>query len=269
MSSKCQSCGSENSIEFLGNENSKVVAYFCKDCFLVQVKKSPGSSMVEVEDKKQTEKQIVANSKSVNDFIENYNLNEDSFVLELVPRLSVLRNFFKDKNIDCVTAKSVDDSVTEPFGIEKAWEFISASHPISKGRKPDLIYASNVLSHSHDVNEVLEAIMLIMKDGGTFILDDTYLGSVFKLKNRADIANKSDLWFSTHSLDKACENHGLKIVDANLLDNNDYEDDDLIRMRWCIQHDNMFSISPNVISLMGLEAERGYTSDATFMKYSE
>lgn len=265
MSNNCQSCGSPNTTEFLGSDTSKAIAFFCSDCFLVQVKKSSSLNKVQEENSELTQKQIVQNSKFVDDLVENLNLNEESFVLEMVTSQSALRQFFKDKNIDCVCAKSSDSSNVEPFGIEQAWAFIGADNPISKGRQPDLVIASNILSHSHDINEVLEAVMLIMKDGGTFIIEDVYLSSIFEFNNRADIAMKSDLWFSTHSLGKACERHGLKIVDAIFIDQPETK---IRKMRWTVQHDHMFSVSPNVVGILGDEAELGLDSAQKYLDFS-
>ena len=270
MMNNCQSCGSNNTIEFLGSDSSKAIAFFCNECFLVQVKKSSTLDRVETDSSQPTQREIVENSKLVDELTANLNLNEESFVLELVPNQSVLRQFFKDKKIDCVTAKSPIWEVQpskrdEPFGIEQAWAFISASHPISKGRKPDLVIANHIFSHSHDINEVLEAVMLIMKDGGTLIIDDLYIESIFEFNNRADIAKKSDFWFSTHAMAKACERHGLKVVDAKFLPREN--GDPIVKMRWTIQHDHMFSVSPNVITILGNEAEAGYASETKYLEF--
>lgn len=264
MQINCQSCGSSNTSEFLGSDSSKAVAFICNDCFMVQVKKDESLSKVEIDESNPSQQEIVARSKFVDELTDRLELNENSFVLELVEKQSKVRQFFKDKNIDCVCAKSagVDG---EPFGIEQAWAFIAAAHPVSKGRKPDLVIADQILSNTHDINEVLEAVMLIMKDGGTFIIDDLYVSSIFDFESRADIAKRSDYWFSTNSLAKACERHGLKIVDAQFLDTHI---GDVTKMRWTVQHDNMFSVSPNVISVLGDEAEQGLTSSERYLEFN-
>lgn len=262
MSNSCQSCGSTNTTEFLGSTNSKAVAFYCEDCFLVQVKDAD-LSKVELDNLPPTDVEIVEHSKFVDEQIEHLHLNEESFVLELVEKQSKVRKFFKAKNVDCVCAKS-GDIEGEPFGIEQAWAFIAAAHPVSKGRKPDLVIADQILSNSHDINEVLEAVMLILKDGGTFIIEDLYVTSIFEFEDRADIAKRSDFWFSTHSLGKACERHGLKIVDTQFLDTHI---GDVSKMRWTVQHDHMFSVSPNVVSVLGDEAEQGLASAERFLEF--
>lgn len=263
MSISCQSCGSSNTSEFLGSDTSKAVAFFCSDCFLVQVKKNSGLTKVEIDVNPPSDEEIVAHSKFVDEQIEHLKLNEESFVLELVQKQSKLRKFFKAKNVDCVCAKS-GDVEGQPFGIEQAWAFIAAAHPVSKGRKPDLIVADQILSNSNDINEVLEAVMLILKDGGTFVIEDLYVTSIFDFENRSEIAKRSDFWFSTHSLAKACERHGLKIVDAQFLDTHI---GDVSKMRWTVQHDHMFSVSPNVIGIIGDEAEQGLDSAERYLEF--
>lgn len=263
MSINCQSCGSSNISEFLGSSNSKAIAFFCEDCFLVQVKKDSDLNKVQLEDKEPSDIEIVELSNFVDEQIEHLKLNQDSFVLELVEKKSKVRKLFKAKNIDCVCAKSTDVQ-GEPFGIEQAWAFIAKAHPVSKGRKPDLIIADQILSNSHDINEVLEAVMLILKEGGTFIIEDLYVSSIFDFEDRADIAKRSDFWFSTHSLDKACERHGLKIIDAKFLDSHI---GDVSKMRWTIQHDHMFSVSPNVVGILGDEAEQGLVSSKRYLEF--
>lgn len=263
MSNNCQSCGSPKTTEFLGSDTSKAIAFFCNDCFLVQVKKDAAISKVEVDAAPPSDTEIVENSKFVDDQIEHLKLGEESFVLELVEKHSKVRKFFKAKNVDCVCAKS-GDIEGEPFGIEQAWAFIAAAHPVSKGRKPDLVIADQILSNSHDINEVLEAVMLILKDGGTFIIEDLYVSSIFEFEDRSEIAKRSDFWFSTHSLDKACERHGLKIVDAQFIDTHIGH---VSKMRWTVQHDHMFSVSPNVVGILGDEAEQGLDSPERYLEF--
>ena len=106
MSISCQSCGSSNTSEFLGSDTSKAVAFFCSDCFLVQVKKNSGLTKVEIDVNPPSDEEIVAHSKFVDEQIEHLKLNEESFVLELVQKQSKLRKFFKAKNVDCVVRKA-------------------------------------------------------------------------------------------------------------------------------------------------------------------
>ena len=44
--------------------------------------------------------------------------------------------------------------------------------------------------------------------------------------------------------------------------------DDMAKMRWTIQHDNMFSVSPNVIAILGNEVEQGYIDDNKYLEMS-
>ena len=42
----------------------------------------------------------------------------------------------------------------------------------------------------------------------------------------------------------------------------------MAKMRWTIQHDNMFSVSPNVIAILGNEVEQGYIDDNKYLEMS-
>ena len=78
----------------------------------------------------------------------------------------------------------------------------------------DLICASNVICHVPDLNNLIEAIDLLLSSDGTFVFEEPYLGSMFKKVSYDQIYDEHIYMFSASSVSKIFKRFDFGLVDA-------------------------------------------------------
>ena len=78
----------------------------------------------------------------------------------------------------------------------------------------DLICASNVICHVPNLNDLIEAVDLLLSSDGTFIFEEPYLGSMFKKVSYDQIYDEHIFMFSASSVSKIFQRFDLKLIDA-------------------------------------------------------
>lgn len=132
-------------------------------------------------------------------------------------------------------------SITE-LSIEEAWNLISESHPLTKGKKPNVIFLDSVLGLNKNPYEFFEAVSIVLSDGGTLIVDDISVSDmVGSVENKKDFKRS---FLSTKALNKLSDGHDLVVVDAERVGP---------KTRWYLKHKNLYPVSPNVVQFLGDE----------------
>ncbi|MFN8015299.1 MAG: class I SAM-dependent methyltransferase [Acidimicrobiia bacterium] len=298
MSYKCRSCGSEKVVEFLdlgsmslasvlvskSDKDNKVLpkeyplqAYFCENCNLVSIADSPSQEELFIDNYNyyaSFSPAIVEHASNYADEItDKLGLNHNSYVVELGSNDGYQLQFFKRKSIPCVgfepspgpanAAKDKKiDTIEEFFGVESAWNFLSETHPFSKGRKADLVIANNVLAHVRDLNDFLEGISLILKESGTATFENPWVKLLLDETQFDTIYHEHACYFSTHAIQAACAQHDLEITDVQY-----FEKLHGGMLRWSVQHRGLHMVSPNVTEILGLEEQIGLTSKQRFLDF--
>ena len=78
----------------------------------------------------------------------------------------------------------------------------------------DLICASNVICHVPNLNDLIEAVDLLLSSNGTFIFEEPYLGSMFKKVSYDQIYDEHIFMFSASSVSKIFQRFDFKLIDA-------------------------------------------------------
>ncbi len=78
----------------------------------------------------------------------------------------------------------------------------------------DLICASNVICHVPDLNNLIEAVSLLLSSDGTFIFEEPYLGSMFEKVSYDQIYDEHIFMFSASSVSKIFKKFDFKLIDA-------------------------------------------------------
>ena len=81
-------------------------------------------------------------------------------------------------------------------------------------KKTDIIYASNVICHIPDLNDLIKAIDLLLNNNGTFIFEEPYLGSMFKKVSYDQIYDEHIYMFSLSSIDKIFKHFDFELIEA-------------------------------------------------------
>ena len=80
--------------------------------------------------------------------------------------------------------------------------------------KTDLVCASNVICHVPDLNDLIEAVNLLLSSDGTFIFEEPYLGSMFEKVSYDQIYDEHIFMFSASSVSKIFKRFDFKLIDV-------------------------------------------------------
>ena len=78
----------------------------------------------------------------------------------------------------------------------------------------DLICASNVICHVPNLNNLIEAVDLLLSKNGTFVFEEPYLGAMFEKISYDQIYDEHIFMFSASSVLKIFKRFNLCLVDA-------------------------------------------------------
>ena len=150
-------------------------------------------------------------------FVKKY-LKENSRIIEIGSNDGTfLKNFVNDENkiIGFEPSKNVADIALKNKvpTINKFFNKNSVENLSEYIKKTDLICASNVICHVPNLNELIETVDMLLKDDGTFIFEEPYLGSMFEKISYDQIYDEHIYMFSASSISKIFEKFNFKLVD--------------------------------------------------------
>ena len=90
----------------------------------------------------------------------------------------------------------------------------AAEHAVRECGNAKLITATNVFAHIEDVHEIVEWILLMLKDDGIFISESHYLIPLLETVQYDTIYHEHLRYYSLTSLKYLLEMHGLQIIHA-------------------------------------------------------
>ena len=157
--------------------------------------------------------------KLYSDYLKKLNNKSNLKIIEIGSNDgTMLKNFHGNnfKSIGFEPSKNVSDkaksiglnSINEFFNkdiIEDFKEFHS---------KTDIIYASNVICHIPDLNNLIECIDILLNKDGFFVFEEPYLGSMYEKTSYDQIYDEHIYMFSVISIKKIFELFNFKLVDV-------------------------------------------------------
>ena len=150
-------------------------------------------------------------------FVKRKYIKKKSLIIELGSNDGTfLSNFDKDKSYGFEPSKSVHD-VAKKRGIRSINKFFNLKN-VSKLKKNynnfDLIIGSNVFCHIPDQIELMKTIDKLLSKNGTIILEEPYLGSMYKKVSYDQIYDEHIYMFSLTSIEKIYKLFNFQLVDA-------------------------------------------------------
>ncbi len=124
----------------------------------------------------------------------------------------------------------------------------------------DLICASNVICHVPDLNNLIEAVDLLLSASGTFIFEEPYLGSMFQKVSYDQIYDEHIFMFSASSVSKIFQRFDLKLIDAIPQDTHGGS------MRYIIKRNNN-EINQNIKKIINFEEKEKINSLESCLKF--
>ncbi len=148
-------------------------------------------------------KYLKSNSKIIeigsNDgtFLKNFNFKDDQMV-----------GIEPSKNVAELALENNVPTINEFFNTKtakKLTKFLGTT---------DLICASNVICHIPDLNNLIQAVDLLLSKDGVFVFEEPYLGSMFEKVSYDQIYDEHIYMFSANSISKIFEKFNFYLIDA-------------------------------------------------------
>ena len=148
-------------------------------------------------------KYLKSNSKIIeigsNDgtFLKNFNFQDDQMV-----------GIEPSKNVAELALENNVPTINEFFNTKtakKLTKFLGTT---------DLICASNVICHIPDLNNLIQAVDLLLSKDGVFVFEEPYLGSMFEKVSYDQIYDEHIYMFSANSISKIFEKFNFYLIDA-------------------------------------------------------
>ncbi len=193
-----------------------------------------------------------------------FNLNKNSFVVEIASNDGYLLKNFVKKNIPCL---GIEPSLTvaeaaQKDGVPTLTEFFSkriSDRVKSNYGKADLIIANNVFAHVPEINDFTLGIKNILKQDGVFTIEFPYLLELIKNNQFDTIYHEHFFYYSLFSVSRILENQNLKIFNIEKLKTHGGS------LRLYVTHkENMYYKIQEIVSELKEEEEKLGINDLKF-----
>jgi len=157
------------------------------------------------------------------ELIRDLGLGPDSLVVEIASNDGYLLRNFVEHGVPVLGIDPAEAPVKAAVaaGVPTLNAFFSralAEELRRDGRSADLILANNVLAHVADLNGLVEGIALLLKPGGTAVLEVPYLADLIDHGEFDTIYHQHLCYFSVTALDHLFRRHGLFLNDVRRLE---------------------------------------------------
>tara|TARA_Y200000002_G_scaffold347077_1_gene322051 strand:- start:275 stop:1459 length:1185 start_codon:yes stop_codon:yes gene_type:complete len=144
-----------------------------------------------------TNSRIIEIGSNDGTFLKNFD-NSENFLTGVEP----------SKNVADIAIKNNIPTINEFFNT------VSAKKLKKFVGNTDLICASNVICHVPNLNNLIEAVDLLLSKDGVFVFEEPYLGSMFEKVSYDQIYDEHIFMFSATSISKIFSKFNFYLVDA-------------------------------------------------------
>ena len=167
------------------------------------------------------------------------------------------------ETLGCEPSLNVAAKANE-FGVntlEKFFDVACAEDIKSQMGLLDLVYASNVMCHIPNINDVAEGISKLLKLNGFLIFEDPYLGSVLDRVGYDQIYDEHVFIFSAISVQNIFAKFGLHLIDTLSLDTHGGS------VRYILQKTGQSNKKISTPNLINLEKEKRLDQIETYHEF--
>ena len=203
-------------------ENFPLKALVCKECYLVQLEefKTPQKIFSNYAYFSSYSQSFLNHAKNYVEMISSrFEINQNSFVVEIASNDGYLLQFFKHKNIPLLgiePAKNIAKNAEEK-GIKTISEFFGKDFSIElikKYKKADLIICNNVIAHVPKINDFISGLKILMSKSGILTIEFPHLMELVEHNQFDTIYHEHFSYFSFFVIQKILEKNGIKIFDV-------------------------------------------------------
>ena len=145
-----------------------------------------------------TNSRIIEIGSNDGTFLKNFD-NSENFLTGVEP----------SKNVADIAVKNNIPTINEFFNT------VSAKKLKKFVGNTDLICASNVICHVPNLNNLIEAVDLLLSKDGVFVFEEPYLGSMFEKVSYDQIYDEHIFMFSATSISKIFSKFNFYLIDAS------------------------------------------------------
>ncbi|MEQ9237461.1 class I SAM-dependent methyltransferase [Coleofasciculus sp. E2-BRE-01] len=155
----------------------------------------------------------------VADVMSRFDLNGDSYVVEVAANDGYLLQYFKDHNIACLGVEPTASTAAAARrkGIEVVEDFFSvrlARELVNCGKQADLIAANNVLAHVPDINDFVSGFAMLLKPQGVATFEFPHLLRLIEGNQFDTVYHEHFSYLSLTAVQQIFTVNGLRIFDV-------------------------------------------------------
>lgn len=152
--------------------------------------------------------------------INEYQLNQDSLVIEIASNDGYLLQNYQQKNVPVLgiePAENIAKIAIEEKGINTISEFFNAELAEKlrlDNKQADIIHANNVLAHVAELNSFVEGISILLKPEGIAVIEVPYVKDLIDNCEFDTIYHEHLCYFSLTALNNLFSSHNLTLFDV-------------------------------------------------------
>ncbi|HLD02793.1 MAG TPA: class I SAM-dependent methyltransferase [Candidatus Nanoarchaeia archaeon] len=247
--------------------------YFCKDCSLVQLLDLVPPDVLF---KDYRYLSSVSNTMK-NHFIdyakalkEKYSLTNDSLVVEFGSNDGVLLKPLQDIGVKCLGVEPAANiaKVAMERGLDVIVDYFSeslAKEIIKKYGKADIITGNNVFAHIDDIDGVMNAVVSLLKDDGSYVFQVHYLVDLIQKMQYDTIYHEHFCYYSVKALQTLMERFGMEIFHVDRVSLHEGS----IRVHAKKISSRKNNVDETVAGLIKLEESLGLFSEKAYMDFEK
>ncbi len=233
---------------------------FCKNCMTVQLIHQPDPKKMFHENYAFFSSTSSYMKKHFYEFanklIEDRNLNNKSFVVEIGCNDGILLENFLEKKIKSLGIEPSQNvaQIAKKKGINVINDFFNDNvidKILTTFNKADVIVSANVICHIPDINIIFSCVKKLLADDGVFIFEDPYLLDIMNKNSFDQIYDEHVFFFSAMSISYIAKKNGLDLISLEPQKTHGGS------MRYSIGHKNINKIDKSVSKQISLEKDRG------------
>lgn len=289
---KCRFCDKEINLEFIDLINSPasnsylnreqlndpetyypLKVYVCDSCYLVQVEEY--KKFDAIFDNNYAYFSSFSTSwlshckLYVEKMISDYNLNENSQVIEIASNDGYLLQYFLPYHVKVLgiepTKNTADAAILK--GIPCITEFFGetlAKELVSKGINSDLLIGNNVLAHVPNINDFVLGLKILLKPNGIITMEFPHLIELIENSQFDTIYHEHFSYLSFYSTKLIFQKQGLKIIKVEILPTHGGS----IRI-YATHAENNMPLDASVNEILNLEIAKGINKIEYYSGFQE
>ncbi len=248
-------------------------AFVCQSCLLVQLPEvqKPEEIFTDYAYFSSYSKSWLQHCENyVNKVVKRFDLNQDSYVVEIASNDGYLLKNFKKFDVPVLgiePAKNVAQ-VAREAGIPTETEFFgskTARKLVDEGKRADLLLGNNVLAHVPDINDFVAGMTILLKPTGVITMEFPHLMRLIDHNQFDTIYHEHFSYLSLLAVRQIFETHGLIIFDVEELPTHGGS----LRIYARHKEDTQKPVEPTVKALIDREIDAGLGHIDRYQRFAE